>query len=113
MAKHSMSLTGNFNYILDRIDKAVLDQSFSASYEEGVICSDDQSGLISCMRVYERYSFTGGNRVSLSAFVFGRDGRYNVTLITSGGSQATFFKINTWGEEAFLDSVVSALDDLK
>jgi len=113
MAKHTMSLSGSLNYILDRIDKAVLDQSFSASFEDGVICTNDASGVASAMRVYERYSFTGGNRVSLSVFVFGHDNRYNVTLITSGGSQATFFKINTLGEEAFLDSVVSTLEDLQ
>jgi hypothetical protein len=30
--------------------------------------------------------------------------------ITSGGSQAVFFKINTWGEEAFLDTLRAVLD---
>ena len=28
-----------------------------------------------------------------------------LSAITSGGSQAMFFKINTWGEEAFLDTL--------
>jgi len=110
MAKYTASISGDYDTIIKRIDSAVLDGSFSASYEDGVLCSDN--GYVSAMRVYERYSFTGGNRVSLSVFLFGKDNRYNLTLIASGGSQATFFKMNTLGEEAFLDSVVSAIEDM-
>jgi hypothetical protein len=28
-----------------------------------------------------------------------------ISAITAGGSQAMFFKLNTWGEEAFLDKL--------
>ena len=33
------------------------------------------------------------------------DGDIKLSAITSGGSQAMFFKVNTWGEEAFLDKL--------
>jgi len=111
MAKYSMSLSGDYKTILEKIDSAILDGSFSASYEDGVLCSEN--GYVSAMRVYERYSFMGGNRVSMSVFICGRENRYSVTLITSGGSQATFFKMNTIGEESFLDTVVSALEEME
>jgi hypothetical protein len=32
-----------------------------------------------------------------------------VSAITSGGSQAVFLKINTWGEESFLDKAETIL----
>jgi hypothetical protein len=32
--------------------------------------------------------------------------------ITSGGSQAMFFKVNTWGEETFLDTLKDAIRHL-
>ena len=35
----------------------------------------------------------------------GSDGVMHLSAITAGGSQALFFKINTWGEEAFLDKL--------
>ena len=35
-----------------------------------------------------------------------------LSAIASGGSQAMFFKVNTWGESAFLDSIRDALDTL-
>jgi hypothetical protein len=44
--------------------------------------------------------------------VVGKDGHYLVSAITSGGSRAVFFKINTWGEESFLDTIRNALESL-
>lgn len=111
MAKYSSTIKGNFKSILERIDSAVLDGSVSASLEDSVTCSED--GYSSAMRVYERYSYAGGNRVSLSVFLFGKGENYKITLITSGGSKATFFKINTIGEESFLDDIVSAIEGLE
>ena len=101
MAKLEQQIYGNFDDILDRIDRAVLDSGVSASFEDG---SDWSSGAVHCaVRVYERYSATGGNRVSMNVTLVGEGDLLFLTAITSGGSQALFFKINTWGEEAFLD----------
>ena len=48
----------------------------------------------------------GGNRVSMSVTLFqAGDGPVQVCAITSGGSQAMFFKINTLGEESFLQTL--------
>jgi hypothetical protein len=56
--------------------------------------------------VFERYSYAGGNRVSLTVTLFQNgDEPIRLSAITTGGSQAVFFKINTWGEEAFLDKL--------
>ena len=35
-----------------------------------------------------------------------------LSVITSGGSQAMIFKINTWGEESFLDTIRDTVDGL-
>jgi hypothetical protein len=42
----------------------------------------------------------------------GTDGDYFLTVITAGGSQAMFFKINRWGEEAFLDTIRDLIEKL-
>ena len=58
------------------------------------------------VRVFERYSWTGENRVSMSVTLYQENGGpVRLCAITSGGSQALFFKVNTWGEEAFLDTL--------
>ena len=50
--------------------------------------------------------------MSLNVTAFGPAGgdSFAVTAITAGGSQAVFFKINTVGEENFLDKFVDAVN---
>ncbi|MGO5114996.1 DUF6054 family protein [Candidatus Avoscillospira sp. LCP25S3_F1] len=104
MAKLEQTLTGNFDNILKKIEEGIINGSISASMEDS---SDFRIGDARCsVRVFERYSFAGSNRVSLNVTLFqnGTDA-IQLSAITSGGSQAVFFKINTWGEEAFLDKL--------
>lgn len=103
MAKLERTLTGDFNSILHRIVDGIISGSVSASLEES---SDFHIEDARCsVRVFERYSYMGGNRVSLNVTLFGKGDTIHLSAITSGGSQAMFFKINTWGEEAFLDKL--------
>ncbi len=110
MAKIEKTLNGEFNTVIRRITDGVLDGSMSASLEEE---SDFQSGEARCsVRVFERYSYFGKNRVSMSLTFFQNGtGPICLSAITSGGSQATFFKINTIGEEAFLDKLCELLEE--
>ena len=104
MAKLEKRLSGDFDQILGKIECGVMNGSASATLEDA---SDFRVGEARCsVRVFERYSYTGGNRVSMSVTVFqGEDGVVHVSAITSGGSQAMFFKMNTLGEESFLDTL--------
>ena len=103
MAKYEKTLRGDFNSILRRIEEGILGGSVSATLEEK---SDFRNGDTRCsVRVFERYSYMGKNRVSLSVTLFGNEDMIYLSAITSGGSQAMFFKINTFGEEAFLEKL--------
>ena len=100
MAKMEYKLTGDFDALVKAVNDGVLNGSISASYEDG---SAWQRGDVRCaVRVYERYSAFGANRVSLNVTVIGTGRDLFVSAITSGGSQAVFFKLNTVGEESFL-----------
>ncbi len=110
MAKFECTITGDFDAVLARLHEGILNGSASASYEDG---SDYTAGGIRCaVRVYERYSMAGGNRVSMNLTLVGKGDNLFLSAITSGGSQAMFFKINTWGEEAFLDCLRDILESL-
>lgn len=104
MAKLVQTLSGDFNQWLSKVEDGILNGSLSASLED---TSDFHNGDARCsVRVFERYSYFGGNRVSLSVTLFQNgDGPIYLSAITAGGSQAMFFKINTVGEEAFLDKL--------
>ncbi len=110
MAKYERQFTGDFDAVLARIDDGILRGSISASYEDG---SDYAAGGVRCaVRVYERYSYLGQNRVSLNLTLVGEGERLFLSGITSGGSQAIFFKINTFGEESFLDCLREIVENL-
>ena len=104
MAKLEKTLSGDFNALLSRIEDGILNGSVSATLEDS---SDFISGKSRCsVRVFERYSYAGGNRVSMNVTLFqGDDDRIYMSAITSGGSQAMFFKLNTFGEESFLETL--------
>ena len=108
MAKYECRLTGDFNHALAYFHDGILAGSISASYEDG---SDFFAGEVHCaVRVYERYSHSGGNQVSLNLTLVGKGEELFLSAITAGGSQALFWKVNTWGEEAFLDKLVELVE---
>lgn len=108
MAKLELELHGNFDQILQDIENSILGGSVSASKEdESNFCV--ASGRCA-VRVYERYSVLGGNRVSLSLTLLQTEGRIFLSAITAGGSQAVFWKVNTFGEDAFLDTIRDIVD---
>lgn len=103
MAKLERTLYGNFQTILQTITDGVLNACISATLEDS--WDRGTPGNRCAVRVFERYSYAGSNRVSMSVTLFQTGGMTHLCAITSGGSQALFFKVNTWGEEAFLDTL--------
>ena len=104
MAKLEETRYEDFDRLLQRLEQGILEGTLSASLEDA---SDFRSGSARCsVRVFERYSYIGSNRVSLTLTLFQNgDEPVRLSAITAGGSQAIFFKINTWGEESFLDKL--------
>lgn len=110
MAKYETHLTGDFDAVLKHLHNGLMGGSMSISLEDG---SDYASGGVRCaVRVYERYSAIGGNRVSLNMTLLGNGNSLFLSAITSGGSQAVFFKLNTFGEEAFLECLERLVEGL-
>ena len=108
MAKYERRLRGSFTEALHTCESAIMKGSLSASYEDGsdYILGDTRVAV----RVYERYSWLGKNRVSLSLTLAGHGDNLFLSAITAGGSGAVFFKVNTFGEESFLDTLATELD---
>lgn len=111
MAKLEKTLRASFDEAVNAIDQGLRHGSISLTLEDG---SEFFGGGARCtVLVYERYSYMGGNRVSLTVTLFqAGDGPVQLSAITSGGSQAVFFKINTIGEESFLEKLEDIVRDL-
>ena len=108
MAKCEKTVYGSFDALRDRIIDGILGGSVSASLEDESIFHG-ASGSRCHVLVFERYSYAGGNRVSLTVTLFQDGAQIHVSGITSGGSQALFFKVNNWGEETFLEKLMELL----
>lgn len=103
MAKLEVQLTGDFDEILEDITNKIITKSMSSDLEDA---SDFVIGESRCsVRVFERYSMIVSNRVSLNVTLFESNDQLQLSVITSGGSQAVLFKMNTFGEEAFLEVI--------
>lgn len=102
MAKQEYRINADFEAVAKAAGSAGLDSGTTSNAENG---SDFASGDFRCaVRIFERYSAFSGSRVSLNVTVAGRDGDVFVSAITSGGSRAMVFKIDTVGEESFLEA---------
>lgn len=108
MAQYERHLKGGFDELLSYLEGELMNASATISLEG---MSDCELGGARCaVRVYERYSALGGNRVSLNITLLGVGDTLFLSAISAGGSQAMIFKINTFGEDAFLDTLISAVE---
>ena len=84
MAKLEQVISGDFYEVLGKIERGIVEGSMSASLEE---FSDFESGTARCsVRVFERYSYVGDNRVSLNVTLFQNgSGPIQLSAIAAGG----------------------------
>ena len=108
MAKLEKALNRNIDELRNTIIDGILEGSMSATLEDQ---SSFKAGQARCeVIVFERYSYLGENRVSMNVTLFQYgDEPVRLSAITSGGSQAVFWKINTLGEESFLEKLEEIL----
>lgn len=107
MAHYEQVLTGEVDDLMTHLDREIGQGSITAKLQDRADHRLGDARMV--VHVYERYSATGGNRVSLTVSVLSVGDQLAVSAISSGGSTAMFWKVNTFGEEAFLDRAADAL----
>ena len=111
MAKFERHIPGSYDFdeVLTYLHKGIVEGSWTAEYEAG---SEYRAGEVRCaVRVYERYSLSGGNRVSLTVMLAGQGDKLFLSGIAAAGSQAAF-KVCGWGEDEFLARLKVLADQL-
>ncbi len=108
MAKLEDVLHGNIYDWLAKIQHGILRTSTSASLEDSSDFVFDD--IKCCVRVFERFSLIGSNRLSLNITLLQiGDGPIHMSAISAGGSCGVVLKLNTWGEKSFLDDLRNIL----
>jgi hypothetical protein len=108
MARYDIQLTGDPYELVAHLDAEILRGSVSASLEEQVEHRAGDARMI--VRTYERYSGFSGSRVSLTFAILSVGQQLGVSAVSTGGSRAMFFKMDTVGEGSFLGKATAALD---
>ena len=103
MAKLECTLQGDYDKALEYFHNGILEGSASASFEEESYFQ--RAGVRVTVRVYERYSWSGGNRLSLTLTLVGDGEELHLSGITAGGSQGVLLMFNNWSENAFLGHI--------
>lgn len=108
MAKYERRFRGNFEDVLSFCEQTIEEGSATISLEEESTTMMGDAKV--AVRVYERYGYLSSNRVSLNLTIVGLADDIFLVAAASGGSQAVFFKINTWSESNFLETLSGKLD---
>lgn len=111
MARFERSFNADEKKFLEFIEYCkheVIEGSMSSSWEDGSLSSFGDTKVN--VDVFERYSMFGENRVSLNITTIFNNNEVKVIAITSGGSKAILFKINTFGEDSFLKQFERIVD---
>jgi hypothetical protein len=107
MAHYEQVVDGDVDALVAYLDQKIPAGSVTAKLEDRGDYRLGDARMV--VRVYERYSAIGGNRVSLCISVLAVGNQMSISAVSSGGSQAMFWKLNTFGESAFLQRAVDAL----
>lgn len=111
MAKYKKNITGDFETVYNHIKRDILYTSTSSSLEEEEIIT--KGNIKIGILTFERYSYSGGNRLSLNVVIISENDSIDIIGTSAGGSNGLFFKFNTLGEEAFLDKLKESINKLK
>lgn len=107
MALSEHHLTGDLDQFVAHLDRQITSTSVTAQLEARSDRTIGDARMV--VQVYERYSASGGNRLSLVVSVLGVGDQLEVCAITSGGSTGMFWKLNTFGEQSFLQRADDAI----
>ena len=107
MAKFEKTFRGDFDELLAKIEKTVLNRSLTAKLRYAV---DYRTELGRCsVRLFERYSFTSAHSVSMNVTLFQAGEEIQICVLTNRSDYGIELKESTWGEIAFLETLEDAL----
>ncbi len=107
MAKYTKTMQGDIDDFVAYLKDKILKGSFTASLEEE---EHYRNAVSYSVLVFERYSYIGSNRLSLSITIVQEHDSLRLVAVSSGGSQAVLFKVNTFGEDSFLGKLIKIIE---
>ncbi len=108
MAKYEKVLTGDFDEVMGKIHKNVMNSGLSMNLVDQSDYQINRSKI--AVRVYDKYFMRNSSRASLSVTVVSEDDNIFVSAIGAGGGQGVFFNFSLGAESELLDAVSSCFE---
>lgn len=103
MAKFEKLITGNFESVVQEIDKAVMDNGLSMNLVDQ---SDyELNGSKIAIRVYDKYFMRNKSRASLTVSIIAHEHEIFISAIGAGGGQGAFFNYSLGAETEMMEIV--------
>lgn len=111
MAKYETILSTSLQELVPFITQKMKGSSLTLSIVDTSYIEDTNCKVL--VRVYERYSMSGSNRLTMTLTLVELQDQVHCSVITGGWSQGMFFKVNTLGEHSFLNTMKDILEEYK
>jgi hypothetical protein len=104
MAKYEKHVQGDFNEILEQLDKDILKSGMSVELVDK--SNYENENVKMAVRVYDKYFMRNSSRASLNLTIIDSGSEVFISAIGAGGGNGAFFNFS-WGAESELTEVVS------
>lgn len=111
MAKYETIIATTLQEVLPFITQKMKGSSLTLSIVDESLLEYSSCKVL--VRVYERYSMSGSNRLTMTLTLLEVENQVHCSVITGGGSQGMFFKVNTLGEHSFLSKMKEIIEEFK
>jgi len=111
MAKYEKSMTGQFEVVIDRLNKDIMNSGTSMNLVDESNYAIGDTNI--AVRVYDKYFMRNGNRASLSLTVVGHGNEIFVSAIGAGGGQGILLNFSLGAESNMVKIVEASINRME
>jgi len=111
MAKYERTITGQFEDMIYRLQKAIESSALTMNLVDESNYSSGDTKI--AVRVYDKYFMRNSSRASLSLTIAGHGNQIFISAIGAGGGQGVLFNFSLGAEEQMVDVVRKCIERME
>lgn len=110
MAKYEIQVNGDFQTIVDQLDKDIMNSALSMELVDESNYKNGNTQV--AVRVYDKYFMRNGNRASLSLTIVDNGSEIFISAIGAGGGKGIVFNYSLGAESELTDIVSDSINQM-
>ena len=111
MAKYERTITGQFEDMIYRLQKAIESSALTMNLVDESNYSSGDTKI--AVRVYDKYFMRNSSRASLSLTIAGHGNQIFISAIGAGGGQGVLFNFSLGAEEQMVDVIRKCIERME